>query len=107
MTIDEGIDLADTLLRLRREVAGIARSVDSASANFLVEWRAALEDLHARLELLAHYEQQLDPILRPPGVEPFTLEEYRAWLVRAAHPDEEGHPVPAATAIRALHPSVH
>lgn len=107
MTIDEGIDMADTLLRLRREVAGIARGVDVTSPTFIVEWRAALAEVHARLELLAHYEQQLDPILRPPGVEPFTLEQYRAWLVRMTRIDEDGHPAPTTAPSRVLHPSVH
>jgi hypothetical protein len=107
MTIDEGIELADTMIRLRREVAGIARSVDLASASFTIEWGAALEEIHRRLDQLASYEQQLEPILRPPGHEPFTLEQYRAWLVRAAHPDEDGRPMPAAAPPRSLHPSVH
>ncbi len=107
VTIDEGLDLVDTMLRLRREVAAIARSVDVASATFTVEWSAALDELQGRLEPLARLEAFLEPVLRPPGHEPFTLEQYRAWMVRMAHPDQEGRQTPAAVPTRTLHPSVH
>lgn len=105
MTIEDGIDLVDTLLRLRREVAGLARSVDVRSPTFVVEWSATIAEIQARLVALAHAEEQLEPILRPPGGEPFSLEQYRSWLTRMAQRDEDGQPLPAAGPPRLLHPS--
>jgi len=108
MTADDALELVDTILRLRREVAGLARSVDLRSATFVIESRAVLEELSVRLDRLAALEAFIAPIVRPPGLEPFTLEQCRAWIVgMLARVDEAGLPWPVTALPRALHPSVH
>jgi len=109
MTPDDALELIDTILRLRREVAGIARSVDVAGASFTIEWRAAQNGIQARLDRLAALEASLEPVLAPSGLERLTLEQLRAWIVRMADRDADGPlwPAPASSARPSTSPRIH
>jgi hypothetical protein len=107
MTTDESLGVIAAIFQLRREIAGVARSVDVTSAHFVVEWRAALEAVQGRLDQLAALEKFLEPVLAPAGLERFTVEQLRAWIVRMARRDEEGWLWPVDSPTRGVHPSVH
>jgi hypothetical protein len=109
MTPDQSLAIVDRLLELRRDIAGLARSVDVGSATFTIEWRAALEAIEARLVELASLEAFLEPVLAPPGCARFTVEQLRAWIVRMAERDEGGWtwPVDAPDTTPRLDRTIH